>query len=405
MDGARIRTLGKELVGHMASAGYCHDYVRSAGRLVSRLAEAAPDLEGWDDAVAWVEATWETESSARQMKVLLGHLWRLCEEGVLPREGGVAVRHDGPATRDGLCPGFAEVIEAYESGPDAEGRAESTVRAVVTGASSLLARLESLGRTSLVEVTEDDLIKVLTDRSGQPAFSAGHVSHAKTAILGARGVDGHERVAALIPVPKQWRKVGDALSSGERDKVREALSDPAADLSQRDRAMGCLLFYTGMRASDIAALPLRSIDWERDTISIVQRKTSRHLELPLVAEVGNAVFDYVTGERGASDDPHVFLSLTWPYGGLKPKSVYRVAGKVLDAAGVRRGDGDPRGTHLFRRSLATAMMGANVDRSVVAATLGHASPATAERYMVADVEGLRRCALDVSAFPLAEGVL
>ena len=42
---------------------------------------------------------------------------------------------------------------------------------------------------------------------------------------------------------------------------------------------------------------------------------------------------------------------------------------------------------------------------MIAATLGHASPSTTERYMIADVEGLRRRALDVSAFPVAEGVL
>ena len=51
------------------------------------------------------------------------------------------------------------------------------------------------------------------------------------------------------------------------------------------------------------------------------------------------------------------------------------------------------------------MMSAGVDRSVIAATLGHASPASAESYMSADVEGLRRRALDVSRFPIAEGAL
>ena len=42
---------------------------------------------------------------------------------------------------------------------------------------------------------------------------------------------------------------------------------------------------------------------------------------------------------------------------------------------------------------------------MIAATLGHSSPRSTERYMVADVEGLRRLALDVSRFPVAEGVL
>ena len=388
----------------MRKAGYSEHYVKCAESLIAKLQEEAPSLEDWDDARSWVSRTWKARSTGHHMKVLLGHIARFCANGDLPRNGG-PIRHDGPTVRDGLCPGFAAVIDAYENGPDAAGKAESTVRVEASNASTLLARLEALGRTSLAEVTEDDLIEVLTGPDGNPAFSTGYARHARSAILGAHGVEGHERVASLIPVPKPWRKVGDVLSDEERFRVGAALADPEAPLSQRDRAMGCLLFYTGMRACDIAGLRLDAVDWENDRIVTVQKKTGRTLELPLVAQVGNALFDYVTGERGASDSLQVFLSLAWPYGGLKPKAVYRVAGKVLDAAGVRGGEGDPRGTHLFRRTLATAMMGAGVDRSVITATLGHSSPATTERYMVADVEGLRRRALDVSEFPIAEGVL
>lgn len=404
MDVTLLQAHGKQLVKHMREVGYSDDYADCAERLIAKLVAAAREFEDWDDAASWVARTWKVRSTGNHMKILLGHVRRFCEGGELPRSGG-PVRHDGPTVRDGLCPGFAAVLDAYENGPDAAGKAESTVRVEVSNASTLLARLEALGRTSLSEVTEDDLIEALTGPDGKPAFSAGYARHARSAILGAHGVEGRERVAALIPVPRPWRKVGDVLSEDERDKVREALSDPGSPLGQRDRAMGCLLFYTGMRACDISALGLDAIDWENDSISTVQRKTGAPLALPLVAHVGNALFDYVTGERGPSGDPHVFLSLSWPYGGIKPKTVYRVAGKVLDAAGVRGSEGGQRGSHLFRRTLATSMMGAGADRSVIMATLGHSSPAMAERYVVADVEGLRRRSLDVSAFPVAEGVL
>ena len=395
MDGSVLESRWPELVGHMSKAGYSEQYVAKARRLAAELVEVMPELEDWDDAAAWLDSSCGSASARHDKKILLGHIRRFCESGELPRSEGWSPRHDGPSTRGGLCPGFAAVVDAYERGPEAAGKAESTVRTEAANAAGLLARLEALGRTSLAEVTEDDLIEVLTGPDGGPAFSAGYVRHARTAILGARGVEGRERIAALIPVPKAWRKVGDVLSEGERSKVRAALSDPDSPIRQRDRAIGCLLFCTGMRACDIAGLRLDAIDWEGDSISVVQRKTGRPLELPLVAQVGNALFDYVTGERGESGDPHVFLSLAWPYGALGRGAV----------AGVRTGEGDGRGSHLFRRTLATAMMGAGVDRSVITATLGHSSPATAERYMVADVAGLRRRSLDVSAFPMAEGVL
>ena len=182
------------------------------------------------------------------------------------------------------------------------------------------------------------------------------------------------------------------LTADESAAVAAALSDPQSDLTQRDRAIGCLLHYTGMRACDVAALTLGSIDWDRDLISVTQQKTGAPLRLPLQPQVGNAIFDYVTGERGGSRDPHVFLSDEYPHGGLEASSVYNVARLVLGAAGV----GSPGGSHAFRRAVATSMLGSGVDPQVASAVLGHQSPRTTEGYMVASVEGLRRCSLDVS---------
>ena len=51
------------------------------------------------------------------------------------------------------------------------------------------------------------------------------------------------------------------------------------------------------------------------------------------------------------------------------------------------------------------MLFGGASREVVASTLGHASRASTETYLVADAEALRTCALDVSRFPLREGAL
>ncbi|MBR3326072.1 MAG: tyrosine-type recombinase/integrase [Atopobiaceae bacterium] len=166
-----------------------------------------------------------------------------------------------------------------------------------------------------------------------------------------------------------------------------------------------MLYYTGMRACDVAALRLDSIDWELDLVEIVQAKTGVPLTLPLTAHVGNAVWDYVNGDRGASTVPNVFVSRRWPYGAISADAVRSVSAKIFDAAGVRCTPGCRRGTHLFRRTAATAMLGSGAERSVIAAALGHSSPVTTERYIAADVDGLRRRAIDVSGFPVAEGVL
>lgn len=404
MDVSRLSGDLPRLLEHMGSAGYCARYVHDTETVANWVTESSDGWECWDDARGALGERWgEGTPRSAAMGCVLTIVQRFCEEGVLPRTDGHRMRSKASA-RDTLCAGLLGVIEAYEASPEAAAKKESSVRGDVSTASCFLARLQALGRTSVAEVTEDDVIEVLTDEDGGPAYSAATVRKARAVLLAARAVEGCERVASLMPIPREWAKAGDALTSSERDAVAEAIADPDSDISPRDRAIVALMLHTGMRACDVAGLTMDAIDWERDLIGIVQQKTGAPLELPLLPQVGNAIYDYVTGERGMSRDRHVFLSEDWPYGRLTANAMRHSANAAFDAAGVRCGGGDGRGTHLFRRGLASAMMGNGADRSVVASALGHASPRTAERYMVADVEGLRRRSLDVSPFPVAEGV-
>ncbi len=54
----------------------------------------------------------------------------------------------------------------------------------------------------------------------------------------------------------------------------------------------------------------------------------------------------------------------------------------------------PRGPHALRFSLATHMMDAGIEYETISAVLGHADPASTNRYLRADIEKLRLCALN-----------
>ena len=378
------------LTSHMAEVGYSRDYVLRTCWFVVRVLSMADDLGDWDDVLGVVDGP---VSEGR--KPYLRPTYVVCrqfdEEGILPRTPG-SRRHERTGARDTLCAGFAEVLDAYESAPHGRKR-PGTVRGELSDAACFLSRLEGLGRTRPEDVTEEDVISVMTGPDGLPARGSSNAKKIK-AVLAGSGVEGCDRIASLVPVPRGWRKVQPSLTAGQSAAVATALADPSSGLTQRDRAIGCLLHYTGMRAGDVAALTLGSVDWDRDLIDITQQKTGAPLRLPLLPQVGNAIFDYVTGERGASRDPHVFLSDEWPHGGIDASSVYNVARLVLAAAGVDA----PGGSHAFRRAVATSMLGSGVDPQVASAALGHQSPRTTERYMVASVEGLRRCSIDVSRY-------
>ena len=401
----RIETEWPALVEHMKSVGYSDDYAERVGRTARRLIDASPSLGGWDDAESWAEG-FGREGARPYMRAHLVLIRQFDESGILPRTQGHRM-HARRSTRDGLCDAFAALIEAYESSDAAARKSASVVYSEVSVASTFLARLEERGVTSPGDVTEADVIAVLTGPDGLPAHSTSYASRIRQVLEGAAAAGACPKgLGALVPVPRRWRKEQPSLTRDESEAISGALVDPSCGLCQRDRAIGSLLLYTGMRSCDVAALRLDSIDWERDRIDLEQSKTGRPLRLPLLARVGNAIFDYVTGERGDSDDPHVFLSSEWPYGPLTPQGVRNAARLVLAAAGVRTDDGDSRGTHMFRHALATSMVAGGADRAVAASVLGHASPATTDAYVTSDLDGMRaHAALDVSRFPMAEGVL
>ena len=401
MDAERVRMAVPELTKRMVALGYSGYYVRELERFCKWLASEAEGFETWADAEKEVRARWTSDSAGKRMLRHLRRVVCLVEHGELPVSRTKRVVTDTARMRIGE--GFGAVLKAYEGSGATARKSPSTVRGELSSAACFFERLEGLGCGSPSEANEDIVLSILVGPDGRPAYSSAYAQRIKAVLDGATGIPGCEELASSIPVPRRWRKICDALDDEEREAVQRVLE--GGMLTQRDRAIGCVLYYTGMRACDVAALRLDSIDWELDLVEIVQAKTGAPLTLPLTAHVGNAIWDYVSGDRGVTPVPNVFVSKRWPRGALSADAIRSVSAKVFDAAGVRCAPGCRRGTHLFRRTVATAMLGSGADRSVIAAALGHSSPVTAERYIAADVEGLRRRAIDVSGFPVAEGVL
>ena len=182
------------------------------------------------------------------------------------------------------------------------------------------------------------------------------------------------------------------------------MKDTENNLSYRDRAIGHLLYFTGLRCCDISNLRFSDIDLDKEEISITQQKTDVPLKVSLSAIVGNAVFDYVVEERKKSDIPYIFLSCNPPYGKLKPGSIGVIANQIYKNAEIRQNPNDRRGGHLFRHNLATTMLENGVPKIVISKAMGQTSPASVESYLSADMVHLKECSLSIDAFPVRKGV-
>ena len=195
------------------------------------------------------------------------------------------------------------------------------------------------------------------------------------------------------------------LTAHEHQKIIDALGDESNMLTFRDRAIGKIAVNYGMRSGDIANLKMDSIDWGRDIISITQQKTQQPLELPLLAAVGNAIYDYIDKERPASDSAALFLTQKAPYRNISGEGVWRVSESIMNMVGIRQAKGDTKGFHLSRHHLVTSLMGKEVQQPVISAIAGHISPGSIEKYSYADHVHLKKCSLSMERYPVSLEVL
>ena len=297
-----------ELIRHMVEEGYSEGHVANVRKEIRWIGKNGGGYRSYEEACLARESESGSGSPWRGYRTACGILKRFDLDGELPRRGHLDPLFERNAYHL-LAPGFMEVIDRYGRCAESRGLAESTACHYRSVTSSFLLAMQGLGRSSLGEVTEDDVLAYFAGESGGPAYSSavsGPIARVLSSDLGDLSADA-ARVASYVPVAKDGRKNVQYLTPEEVEAVRQAIGD-GSPLCLRDRAMGTLMLHTGMRASDVAALSLSDIVWESDEIRITQRKTGVPLRLPLTAAVGNALYDYIVGERPASGDPHVFLS-------------------------------------------------------------------------------------------------
>jgi site-specific recombinase XerD len=167
--------------------------------------------------------------------------------------------------------------------------------------------------------------------------------------------------------------------------------DSGSPRGLRDRAIILCIARLGLRASEVAQLRLDDLDWRNAAVRVRTRKTGHGALLPLTAEVGTALADYLRRGRPDTSARQVFV-LHWLRVGAPISD--SIVGRAVDNALRRAGMNAPvRGANLLRHSLATDLLGRGASLREIAGVLGHASLATTRIYAAVDVEALREAAL------------
>jgi site-specific recombinase XerD len=187
-------------------------------------------------------------------------------------------------------------------------------------------------------------------------------------------------------------------STWDRDLVIKLLSavDRSSPKGKRDYAILLLACRLGLRTGDIRDLTLEQINWEAETLSLIQSKTQQPLILPLTEEIDNALIDYIQLGRPITHYRQVFLRLA-------PKSVplskgarlYQIVKYWRDLAGIKFRTKQHQGLHSLRHSLATYLLEEGTPFPVISSILGHSSTTSTMIYAKSSVEMLREVAISL----------
>ncbi len=301
-----------------------------------------------------------------------------------------------------LNPYFKSLVDNYISYATNKGHSETTISACVRKAACFLKFFQQKGFATLAKVTEKDVHAFFLDENDQLNKSHSYKKAITTALQVNLEDSDVQRIMNYVPEIRKIRTLYQFLTVKECEVIKHELMDN--HFSLRDKAILNILFYYGLRASDVANLKLENIDWQKDKISLYQSKTLNLVELPLLPIVGNSIYDYLKFERPEKQSQFLFLKSFSPYEALNSNGIYSISNRLFKITGLRQNKGDRRGTHIFRHHIATALASSGFSQPVISATLGHVEPTSLEPYLEADIEHLRPFALSLENFPIDEEV-
>lgn len=198
-------------------------------------------------------------------------------------------------------------------------------------------------------------------------------------------------LSTAVPSIRKWKfaPLPEHLSPEQVQQVLDGC-DRSTHIGKRDYAVLLLLSRLGFRANEVVLLKLDDIDWHSGRI-MVQGKGRRQASVPLLAQVGSALADYVKHARPMSDSRRVFLRSLAPHSAFATSSgISMIAVSALTRAGLKV---RPKGTHIFRHTLATQLLKAGATLAEIGQVLRHKDHDTTRLYAKVDINALSKLGL------------
>lgn len=186
--------------------------------------------------------------------------------------------------------------------------------------------------------------------------------------------------AQNILTPKQEKPLPKFLTVDEIEKLIETATKSGDYRMQRIAVMIELMYASGMRVSELVALPLNAINYKRGLLTIFG-KGSKERVVPLATRAISTLQEYDTLRqefvKKNTTSPWLFPSLLATDGHLTRDAFYKDLKKLAAECGISPAKISP---HVLRHSFATHLLNNNADLRSVQKMLGHENITTTEIY-------------------------
>lgn len=250
------------------------------------------------------------------------------------------------------------------------------------------------GRRARLAAVEPQTVRAYLaamDKAGLGAASAARRLSALRqffAFLVSEG-DVRENPCAYVDGPRRARPLPKTLSSNDAGRLISCAEEEAQEGAEGLRLVLILelLYGSGLRASELVALPLAALSVARDHF-LVKGKGGKTRLVPLGVRARAALEAWLAVRaqfaRVAASEKFLF-----PSQGGKGHLTRQRLDQMLKALSGRAGLAKPLSAHTLRHAFATHMLEGGADLRAVQALLGHADIATTEIYTHVMDERLR----------------
>lgn len=406
MDTTNLQKSHHLLIGHLIKNKYGKDALGLTRRCI-RLAldvGALPEITSYEDLFfREVEKCGfkPEEERYKHLRTYMGNVKQFDLKGIYPGVSGSPNRFLAPPLLyDQLNPVFQSAIDHHLEVGGSQGKRKKTVYTESRAAMNFFKCLQNYGAYTFQQV-EDRMIYSFFFDGERQIRGKDYCRLVKRVLQTAIGLHGDavRKILESLPAIKSGNKNFQYLTQEESARIRGCLENGDSGLTHLERSIGWMLYFLGLRGTDIMSLKPENIDWKHDRICLVQSKTEKLLTAPMNAAIGNELFDYITTERPEKDTKAILVSRSRPYGGLR--CLGGIVGKIFDKAGVRTAGG-ARGLRVLRHHLVTYLLSRGVECEVVSSIVGHGSPESLKPYVDADIEHLRECAVSITGYPVAD---